>query len=219
MKMVLTSSFGIAAPLQALTPSRDRHYVAELEELRGIFEKGSLAALLEAMYLCEEREKERELARKQTSTRSPGRGDPGDDALGAHGWSEIPPWAFEAAIRHIRAGIATAVSRPRGRSAKWVQQWKQDRIDLDRWEAVNFLRGRGIGFTNRRHGGDLDTIFDKASQYVRGLAAGSAETIKKSYQRVQRRMKTEPWRYRHLNRVITKLSTEKPEPRALVWYE
>ena len=92
-------------------------------------------------------------------------------------------------------------------------------IDYDRWHAVTFLHSRGIGFTNRKHGGDLDTLFDKAAQYLTGTSSGTAETIRKSYLRVQKRMKTEPWRYQVFRHIRSDLPGSTPPQRVVVWYD
>jgi hypothetical protein len=69
-------------------------------------------------------------------------------------------------------------------------------IDFARWEAVKILREKGVKFS-------LDEVWTSAARALRrrkpkSPAAGSPDAIKRSYARVEKRMRTDPFRYKRL---------------------
>ena len=99
----------------------------------------------------------------------------------------LPRWVVEAAAERVAIYMFKYASTGTGRNAKWASRYKQDRIDCDRYECV--LEGR-------EHSVKWSEIYLRASEILKEtVSEGSPETIRKSYLRVRRRQKANPYRY------------------------
>jgi hypothetical protein len=178
-----------------LDPDRERMYRREIEGRRRAFQSGNLGALLDALLLCRTREFER-FQDPEVGALGPGEVvHPASDDFSM----EIPAWVWDGATRVVRAHVLTAKVGRSGRTARWLQQWRQDMIDFARWEAVKILREKGVKFS-------LDEVWTSAARVLRhqkpkSPAAGSPDAIKKSYARVEKRMRMDPFRYKRLSHI------------------
>lgn len=100
-----------------------------------------------------------------------------------------PPWAFQELGRLLRAVIAddeegkTLVNNYRS----WYKRYKKDLADLELYEAV---------LDAREHGAEWSDVYDIASTMVKNqISEKHTEAVKKAYQRVKKRLETEPYRY------------------------
>ncbi len=100
----------------------------------------------------------------------------------------VPRWALEAALKRLTRYMLDAATTGTGRAAKWSSRFIQDMVDFDRYECV--LEGREHGVTWE------DVYVRVAERLADTRSAGSPDTIRGSYRRVNKRMKTEPYRYR-----------------------
>ena len=117
-------------------------------------------------------------------------------ALSLHGdhWVEIPRWAVDALTVVLAETLPTIRERGRGKYARWLTTWRQDQLDLDRWKTVRMLREHGVRFTDGK-------VYEEAVRYLGSEVPVEADTIRKSYLRVQKRMKSQPSRYSPLTYV------------------
>ncbi len=102
---------------------------------------------------------------------------------------KVPVWIWGAACQLARYAMGHAAAREgAGRGARWSAKFEQDRIDHVRWHIVKKLRDKGVKFTDGE-------VFRVAAARLPSGAKCSAGVVRRSYYRVQRRMKSEPWRY------------------------
>lgn len=98
-------------------------------------------------------------------------------------------------------------ARQKGQQARWIQQYKDDRIDFFRAETVQWLRDE---YGLKRH------IFYAAEKLLDGtVAAGRDEAIKKSCQRFKKRYAENPRRYLELRTV--RIAADFLPDKAAVW--
>ena len=86
------------------------------------------------------------------------------------------------------------LSRGKGRHARWMTAFRQDQIDLMRYETV--LEGKerknelGLVWTDGK-------IYEAAAAVLeRSPSKGKPRDIEESYLRVRRQIQADPWRYR-----------------------
>jgi hypothetical protein len=107
-------------------------------------------------------------------------------------WVAIPRWALDALTVLAAETLPTIRTQPRGKHAKWHATWRQDQIDYARWKAVRELREHRVPFTDGR-------VYEEATHRLDLEAAGGADAVRRSYQLVQKRVKTQPSRYFRLD--------------------
>ena len=146
---------------------------AKLKQARALFEAGNLAALADAIVNTEYRD---------GCLFGPG-------SFHRDHWIGVPRWVFDAVRVLAFDALREARVQRRGRLAKWAARWEQDQIDLARWRVVCELRAQGVPFTDGQ-------VYERGARTLSsfGLAASSA-AVKRSYELVQRRIKTQPHRY------------------------
>ena len=180
------------APRTNLDSDRRGRYLREIDGRRRAFQSGNLGALFDALLLCRTREFER-FQYPEVGALGPGEvvHAASDDFS-----IEIPAWVWDGATRVVHDYVQTAKIGRSGRTARWLQQWRQDMIDFARWEAVKILREKGVKFS-------LDEVWRSAARDLqpKSPAAGSPDAIKRSYARVEKRMRTEPFRYKRLTHI------------------
>jgi hypothetical protein len=101
-----------------------------------------------------------------------------DDALA------LPRWAVDGAIDYFRKTFR-AVKGGKGRKTHWIERYRQDRIDFERYDAVySFHFNRGLTW---------DDAYVEASRTLEGLAGGPISTIRDSYKRVAKALKADSY--------------------------
>ena len=116
----------------------------------------------------------------------------------------LPNWANVALLELLsdlhsgdpnKAKANKAKAKQRGRHTRWIRQYQQDMIDMERAETVTECREKGnIAWAD---------VYEAASAILEGsVSEGSAATIEKSYKRYKIRSEAEPYRY-HVLRSIT----------------
>lgn len=150
----------------------------KISDCRPAFVQGNLGALLDALIHCAHR----------------------DDCLfgilSKHGehWVELPRWAVDA-LSVLAAEIIPMIrGQATGQHARWLRSWKQDQTDFARWKAVKELREHKIPFTDGR-------VYEEAARYLDEAFGGGSDSVRRSYLRVQKRMKSQPGRYISLDYV------------------
>ena len=112
----------------------------------------------------------------------------GDQQFLGHKPVTVPRWALEAALNRVARYMLDAATTGTGRAAKWSSRFKQDMVDFDRYECVHECREHGVTW---------EDVYVRVAEVLAGTrSAGSPDTIRGSYRRVNKRMKTEPYRYR-----------------------
>jgi hypothetical protein len=100
----------------------------------------------------------------------------------------LPKWATDGVARSMMALMELSSEAKLGQHAKWATQFIQDMVDYCRWDTVVEVREHAIRW--------LDA-YGAAAEILNGSrATGSADAVEKSYKRVQKRMRSEPGRYR-----------------------
>ncbi len=99
----------------------------------------------------------------------------------------LPEWASLKLSSVLKSSLCGNGEKKTGRHAKWIKEYKQDMTDYTRADCVNECREHGIKWSY---------AYIVASELLEGtFADGSADTIKKSYQRYKRRSAENPYRY------------------------
>lgn len=101
----------------------------------------------------------------------------------------LPKWARVARDELMQEAMeGQAHISGQGRHARWKQQYLDDMADYARWDAVRECVEHDVPWAK---------AYEAAERILRGGlgAAGSSEIVKKSYQRVQKRMRSYPGRY------------------------
>ena len=112
----------------------------------------------------------------------------GDQQFLGHKPVTLPRWALEAALNRVARYMLDAATTGTGRAAKWSSRYKQDMVDFDRYECV---------LEHREHGVTWEDVYERVTETLEDTrSAGRPDTIRGSYMRVNKRMKTEPYRYR-----------------------
>lgn len=157
--------------------------VEELELKRKTFEAGNEGALYDALKLCQ------------------------DSRV------TLPDWLFQALLGVLRERWIPSASKRRGRRARWLEGYKQDRIDSLRADTVLDALNHGIRWID---------VYAVASSILEGTEAGSTpDGIEKSYKRYKRRLRKDPYRYHELRYVKYDPDPKRPSTRGQleVWKE
>lgn len=107
-------------------------------------------------------------------------------------WVAIPRWTLSALTVLAAETLPGIRAQQRGKHAKWYAGWKQDQIDYARWKAVRELREQGVPFTDGK-------VYEAARWGLDPDGAPGVDAVRRSYLLVQKRMKTQPSRYFHLD--------------------
>jgi hypothetical protein len=153
-----------------LDEHRRRFVASKLLDLRRAFEAGNEGALQEAARFCRD-----------------------------HGDGAVPPWVMDALIaRHL--DYMKQLPRGKGRYARWWTRFRQDQIDLARYDAMleALERRAELGLVWTEGAADK-RFYEAVAGVLKGTpAAGDWRDIKESYLRVKGRIETEPRRYKVL---------------------
>ena len=149
---------------------------AELEDgiasRRQAFAEGNLGALLDTLVHCTHRD---------------GCLFGGLSSHGEH-WVEVPRWAIDALTVLLSETLPSVRDQKKGKHARWLTAWKQDQLDLERWKTVRMLREHGVSFS-------LGKVYETAARLLGSEVPVGADSVRRSYMRVQKLMKTQPGRY------------------------
>lgn len=183
-------------PRRRLPRERHEYWEEEFRWRNDTLKRGNFGALYDALCLAAERDQERFDADWCFPKRFKGRVK---NPLSEDHWIEIPRWVWYATA-HITAHWLRSHSTSTGQTALWLKRRRQDMIDRGRWELVKQLHQEGRTFHASRK--QLNTIFELAAQRLKGTAyAGAADTVERSYDKVERNLKSDSGRYRELPRI------------------
>ncbi len=116
----------------------------------------------------------------------------------------VPEWLIEAATEALSTAFkGKAGVRGKGREARHLARWRNDRADLYRAHEVLIARSGqrgeirdGVLDMSRARKYRGDDAYEEASRRLRQTeAAATPENMKKAFKRFKRRLRTEPWRY------------------------
>ena len=98
-----------------------------------------------------------------------------------------PAWATKGMVTILDELVNNNIKSRLGRHAKRIKQYHQDMIDWERYDTIQKLIENDVKWKD---------VYKSASQLLAETEAyGSANTMKKAYQRFKRRERETPWRY------------------------
>ena len=157
----------------------------------------------------------RELAAKERAYKDGNLGALRDAVAICHEYTQaLPGWAVKALLEDNADMLLGKKKTGEGRHSKWLEQYKADIKALERYETVLLCREHNIPWKN---------VYNATALILEGShAAGSEHTMKKAYQRVDRRQRDNPGRYHilsHRSGINTDLNTARPltPERAEMW--
>ena len=107
----------------------------------------------------------------------------------------LPGWATRGVLDTISEQFAGSADRRRGRTARRCEAYRQDMVHYTRWDAVKELRDRREDLSDIIPPTWEEAYSKAASILERTDAAGSEDTMKRSYQLVEREMQRQPGRF------------------------